>query len=80
MELLTRYLGLFLDRFAPILSQRFQPFEGAAASARVRIHQEINYGMHLLDREECNIAVIQDLPQIRGRCRIFGQGGPRQRT
>ena len=36
--------------------------------------------MHLLDREECNIAAIQDSPQLRGRRRTFGQGGPRQLT
>src|SRR5438045_8049130 len=36
--------------------------------------------MRLLDREECNIVAIQDPPQLRGRRRTFGQGGPRQLT
>ena len=56
-------------------------FNVASDAVRARMLQEIDRGMHMLTREEYNIARIQDPPEMEGRrWRTFGKGGPRRLT
>lgn len=56
-------------------------FNVASDAVRARMLQDMDRGMHMLTREEQNIARIQDPSEIRGqRGRTFGKGGPCRRT
>jgi hypothetical protein len=56
-------------------------FNIVSDTERARTLQEVNRGMHVLAREEQNIARIQDPSELRGRRgRTFGKGGPRRLT
>jgi hypothetical protein len=56
-------------------------FNITSDTGRARTLQEVNRGMHVLAREEQNIARIQDPSELRGRRgRTFGKGGPRRLT
>ena len=56
-------------------------FNVASDAVRARMLQEVDHGMHMLTREEQNIARIQDPPEMRGRRgRTFGKGGSRRCT